>query len=160
MIAAVPSRASSLDALCGAASLDALPDGARVGTASVRRTAQLRALRADLDVVPLRGNIDTRLSHLRGGEYDAIVLALAGLERLSRADEATGLLTELVPCAGQGALLLAARAGDARDARRRAGDRRRRLSRLPAGRARAGPRARTPTARRRSGRGPSWTPAR
>lgn len=112
VIAAVPLRAPAVDALCGAPSLDALADGARVGTSSLRRTAQLRALREDLEVVELRGNVDTRLARLHAGDYDAIVLALAGLERLSRDEEATGTLAELVPCAGQGALLLAARAGD------------------------------------------------
>ena len=112
VIAAVPLRAPAVDALCGAASLDALPQGARVGTASQRRAAQLRALRDDLEVTELRGNVDTRLGRLHAGDYDAIVLALAGLERLSRDEEATGTLPEIVPCAGQGALLLAARAGD------------------------------------------------
>lgn len=111
-IAAVPLRAPAVDALCGAPSLDALATGARVGTSSLRRTAQLRALREDLELVELRGNVDTRLSRLHDGDYDAIVLALAGLERLSRDEEATGTLPELVPCAGQGALLLTARAGD------------------------------------------------
>lgn len=113
VIAAVPPRAAAVDALCGAPSLDALAPGARVGTASQRRAAQLRALRDDLQVTDLRGNVDTRLSRLHAGDHDAIVLALAGLERLDRAAEATGTLPELVPCAGQGALLLTARAGDA-----------------------------------------------
>lgn len=112
VIAAVPIRAPAVDALCGAASLDALPAGARVGTASLRREAQLRALRDDLVVTELRGNVGTRLQRLHAGDYDAIVLALAGLERLARDDEATGTLPEMVPCAGQGALLLAARADD------------------------------------------------
>ena len=112
VIAAIPLRAPAVDALCGAASLDALPAGAHVGTASLRRAAQLRALRDDLEITDLRGNVDTRLARLLAGDYDAIVLALAGLERLSRAEEATGTLPELVPCAGQGALLITARAGD------------------------------------------------
>ncbi|HMS62764.1 MAG TPA: hydroxymethylbilane synthase [Solirubrobacteraceae bacterium] len=112
VIAAVPIRAPAVDALCGAASLDALPAGARVGTASLRREAQLRALRDDLVVTELRGNVGTRLQRLHAGDYDAIVLALAGLERLARDEEATGTLPEMVPCAGQGALLLAARADD------------------------------------------------
>ena len=111
-IAAVPVRAPAVDALCGAPSLDALAPGARVGTSSLRRTAQLRALREDLELLELRGNVDTRLARLHAGDYDAIVLALAGLERLSRDEEATGALPELVPCAGQGALLLTARAAD------------------------------------------------
>jgi len=112
VIAAIPLRAPAVDALCGAASLDALSPGARVGTASLRRAAQLRALREDLEITDLRGNVDTRLARLHAGDYDAIVLALAGLERLARAQEATGTLPELVPCAGQGALLITARAGD------------------------------------------------
>ena len=78
-IAAVPPRADPRDALCGAPGLGALADGARVGTASLRRAAQLRALRPDLDVVELRGNVDSRLRKLAAGEADAIVLAAAGL---------------------------------------------------------------------------------
>jgi hydroxymethylbilane synthase len=112
-IVAAPPRASALDALCGAASLDELAVGARVGTSSLRRAAQLRALREDLDVVDLRGNVDTRLARLADGDLDAIVLALAGLERLGRAGEATATLTQMVPAAGQGVLAIAARAGDA-----------------------------------------------
>lgn len=117
-LAGVPARATPFDALVGADSLDALPKGARVGTASLRRTAALKALRPDLDVRPLRGNVDTRLRKLRDGEADAIVLALAGLERLGRADEADCVLEELVPAPGQGALLLEARLehGTAREA--------------------------------------------
>jgi hydroxymethylbilane synthase len=111
-LAAAPPRADPRDALCGAASLDALGEGARVGTSSVRRAAQLRALRDDLDVVELRGNVDTRLRRLADGDYDAIVLALAGLERLGRRDAADGTLDEFVPAAGQGVLLITARAGD------------------------------------------------
>ena len=76
-------------------------EGARVGTSSLRRAAQLRALRADLDVVELRGNVDTRLRKLADGDYDAIVLAAAGLQRLGRGD-AGAPLDELVPAAGPG----------------------------------------------------------
>jgi hydroxymethylbilane synthase len=108
----VPERADARDALCGAPTLDALAHGARVGTSSLRRAAELRALRPDLDVVALRGNVDTRLRKLADGACDAIVLALAGLVRLGRAAEAGAVLDELVPAAGQGALLLEARAGD------------------------------------------------
>jgi hydroxymethylbilane synthase len=111
-LVAAPPRADPRDALCGAPSLAALPDGARVGTSSVRRAAQLRALRADLDVAELRGNVDTRLRRLAEGDYAAIVLALAGLQRLGRADSADGTLDEFVPAAGQGVLLITARAGD------------------------------------------------
>jgi hydroxymethylbilane synthase len=112
VIAAVPPRADPYDALCGAPALDDLPEGARVGTSSLRRAAQLRALRDDLEVLELRGNVDTRLGRLHAGDYDAIVLARAGLERLGRGAEATGVLTELVPAAGQGALAVTVRADD------------------------------------------------
>jgi len=111
-LVAAPRRADARDALCGASALGRLPAGARVGTSSLRRAAQLRALREDLEVVELRGNVDTRLRRLADGDYDAIVLALAGLQRLGRADAATGILDELVPAAGQGVLALTARAGD------------------------------------------------
>ncbi len=108
---AVPERADARDALCGAPSLQALATGARVGTSSLRRTAQLRALRPDLQIVALRGNVDTRLRKLAAGEADALVLAYAGLQRLGREDEAGALLDALVPAAGQGALALEARTG-------------------------------------------------
>ena len=113
VIAAVPPRASPYDALCGASGLDALDEGARVGTSSLRRAAALHALRPDLDVVELRGNVDTRLRKLAAGECDAAVLALAGLERLGRADAAGAVLEAVVPASGQGALLLEAHAGAA-----------------------------------------------
>ena len=103
-----PPRGDPRDALCGAPSLAALPKGARVGTASVRREAQLRALRPDLEILELRGNVDTRLQRLADGDYDAIVLAQAGLERLGRGAEGAPL-DELVPAAGQGILALQAR---------------------------------------------------
>ena len=108
---AVPERADARDALCGAPSLQALATGARVGTSSLRRTAQLRALRPDLQIVALRGNVDTRLRKLAAGEADALVLAYAGLQRLGREDAAGALLDALVPAAGQGALALEARTG-------------------------------------------------
>jgi hydroxymethylbilane synthase len=107
-LVAIPERADPRDAICGAPSLDALDPGARVGTSSLRRAAQLRAARSDLNVVDVRGNVDTRLRKLAEGEYDALVLALAGLERLDRS--ADGILDELVPAAGQGALAIEARA--------------------------------------------------
>jgi hydroxymethylbilane synthase len=110
-IAAVPERADPRDALCGASSLAALAAGARVGTSSLRRTAQLRALRPDIEVVALRGNVDTRLRRLADGDYDAIVLALAGMERLERGNEGVAL-EELVPAAGQGCLAVTTRAGE------------------------------------------------
>jgi hydroxymethylbilane synthase len=112
VIAAVPERADPYDALCGARSLNDLPDGARVGTSSLRRAAQLRALRDDLDIRELRGNVDTRLGRLHAGDYDAIVLARAGLDRLGRGAEATGVLREMIPAAGQGTLAVTVREGD------------------------------------------------
>jgi hydroxymethylbilane synthase len=111
VIAAVPQRADPRDALCGAATLAALGDGARVGTSSLRRAAQLRALRADVAVIELRGNVDTRLRKLADGDYDAIVLAAAGLQRLGRGDAGTPL-DDLVPAAGQGCLAVTTRAGE------------------------------------------------
>ncbi len=112
---ACPSAPTAQDALCGAASLDALAEGAVVGTASVRRRAELLALRPDLEVRELRGNVDTRLRRLGEGGFDAIVLAAAGLERLGRSAEGAPL-PELVPAPGQGCLALEARAGDERAA--------------------------------------------
>jgi hydroxymethylbilane synthase len=111
VIAAVPPRADPRDALCGAATLAALAPGARVGTSSLRRAAQLRALREDLAVVALRGNVDTRLRKLEDGDYDAIVLAAAGLERLRRRAAGTPL-DELIPASGQGCLAVTTRAGE------------------------------------------------
>jgi hydroxymethylbilane synthase len=110
-LVAFTERADPRDALCGGASLASLASGARVGTSSLRRAAQLRALRPDLEVLPLRGNVDTRLRKLGDNEVDALVIALAGLERLGRRDAAGGVLDELVPAAGQGALALQARTG-------------------------------------------------
>lgn len=115
-----PARADAEDVLCGVASLDALPSGARVGTSSVRREAQLRAAREDLEVVSLRGNVDTRLSKLadRDQRLDAIVLARAGLQRLGRQGEAGGVLDpeRFIPAPGQGTLALEGRADDTRAA--------------------------------------------
>ena len=96
--------------------LDKLPPGALIGTASVRREAQLRRLRPDIEVRLLRGNVDTRLRKLAEGEYDATLLALAGLKRLHREGEATEILdvARFIPAVGQGAIALALRADDAR----------------------------------------------
>jgi hydroxymethylbilane synthase len=110
-VLAIPPRADPRDVICGAASLAALAPGARVGTSSLRRAAQLWAAREDLEVVAVRGNVDTRLRKLAAGEADALVLAAAGLARLGRAGEAGGALAELVPAAGQGALLVEGRPG-------------------------------------------------
>ncbi len=109
-LVAIPERADPRDAICGADSLASLAPGARVGTSSLRRAAQLRAARDDLEVVTVHGNVDTRLRKLTDGEFDALVLALAGLQRLGRAGEAGGVLDELVPAAAQGALALESRA--------------------------------------------------
>lgn len=112
-IAGVPVRADPRDALCGASALDELPQGATVGTASLRRQAQLLALRPDLRIRELRGNVDTRLGKLASDGLDAIVLAVAGLQRLDRAAEGSPLPEQaLTPAAGQGCLALEARAGD------------------------------------------------
>ena len=111
-IAAVPERVDPRDRLCGAASIDALAHGARVGTASLRRRSQLLALRPDLDVAELRGNVDTRLRKLRRGAYDAIVLAAAGLVRLG-IDAGTPIAPELMtPAPGQGCLAIEVRGDD------------------------------------------------
>jgi hydroxymethylbilane synthase len=105
-------RADARDALCGASSLAALAPGARVGTSSLRRAAQLSALRDDIEIVELHGNIDTRLRRLDDGDFDAIVLACAGLERLGLAPGVP--LDELIPAIGQGILAIEARSGDQR----------------------------------------------
>jgi hydroxymethylbilane synthase len=110
-LVAVPERADPRDAICGASGLRALDPGARVGTSSVRRTAQIRAERDDLELVELRGNVDTRLRKLAEGSVHALVLALAGLQRLGRESQAGGTIDEFVPAAGQGALAIEARAG-------------------------------------------------
>ena len=113
-IVGVPGRADPRDALCGADSIPALAAGARVGTSSLRRRAQLLAARDDLEVGELRGNVDTRLRRLGEGDYDAVVLALAGLERLGlRAGEPVDAAV-MTPAPGQGCLALEARTGDAR----------------------------------------------
>ena len=115
---AIPARADPGDVLVTAdgRALDALPEGARVGTSSLRRGAFLLAARPDLRIVPVRGNVDTRWRKLReSGDYDALVLAAAGLDRLGLADAPrVALPTEvLLPAPGQGALALQGRAGDA-----------------------------------------------
>ena len=112
-IVGVPERADARDALCGAESLDALPAGASVGTASVRRRSQLLAARADLDVREVRGNVDTRLRKLADGDYDALVLATAGLDRLERSEGTPVAADVMLPAPGQGCLALEGREGDA-----------------------------------------------
>ena len=112
-IVGVPSRADARDALCGAGpSLAELPAGARVGTSSLRRRAQLLAVRDDLDVDDLRGNVDTRLRRLAEGDFNAVILAAAGLMRLGRPEGEPIALAEMTPAPGQGCLALEARADD------------------------------------------------
>jgi hydroxymethylbilane synthase len=118
-IVAVPSREDPADAWIGAgASLADAPEGASVGTASLRRRAQLLATRPDLRVEELHGNVDTRLRKLAEGELDAIVLAAAGLRRLGRGEEIGFAIPaeQMVPAPGQGALALQVRADDAETA--------------------------------------------
>jgi hydroxymethylbilane synthase len=95
-------------------SIDALPQGARVGTSSLRRQAQLKTVRRDLVIHPLRGNVDTRVRKLEEGEYDAIILAAAGLTRLGKTQWVKEVLSEslMCPAAGQGALGIEIRKGD------------------------------------------------
>ena len=115
-IAAITKREDPRDVFCSQKyqSLDDLPHGARVGTSSLRRQAQLKALRNDLELHPLRGNVDTRLRKLADGEYDAIILAAAGLSRLGKNQFMRHVLPAEVMCpaAGQGALAIEIRAGD------------------------------------------------
>jgi hydroxymethylbilane synthase len=115
-IAAFSSREDPRDAFCSERfpTFDSLPPGARVGTSSPRRERQLAALRPDLRYEPIRGNVDTRLRKLRDGEFDAIVLAMAGLNRLRvRATHTVAFAAEtLVPAVGQGTLAIEVRAGD------------------------------------------------
>ncbi len=112
-IGATPKRADARDALCARSgfTLATLPEGARVGTGSPRRMAQLRALRADLEIVDIRGNIDTRLGRVVEGDLDAVVLAAAGLGRLGRLDAVTELLelSDWPTAPGQGSLALEVR---------------------------------------------------
>jgi len=110
-IVAIPPREDPRGAICGAPSLSELGPGARVGTSSLRRAAQIRAAREDLEVVEVRGNVDTRLRKLAEGQCDALVLAAAGLARLGRLDAVDGILDAFVPAAGQGALALEAPPG-------------------------------------------------
>jgi hydroxymethylbilane synthase len=110
-VAAVPEREDARDALLGRKLLD-LPPGCKVGTSSLRRAAQLRALRPDLEVEPVRGNLDTRLRKLDEGRYTAIVLAAAGLKRMGWDDRIAEILSisYMCPAVGQGALAIETRA--------------------------------------------------
>jgi len=114
-IGAVPAREDPADAWIGAGdSLEDVPEGAKVGTASLRRRAQLLAARPDLDVRELHGNVDTRLRKLAEGGFDAIVLAVAGLRRLGRDGEISFAIPadSMTPAAGQGSLVLQIRGDD------------------------------------------------
>jgi hydroxymethylbilane synthase len=120
-LAGVPAREEPRDAFVGeAATLDDVPAGASIGTSSLRRRSQLLAMRPDLDVAPLRGNVDTRLRKLADGDLAGVVLAAAGLRRLGRDGEIAFLFEpdEMTPAPGQGTLALQVRAG-ADDAARR-----------------------------------------
>jgi hydroxymethylbilane synthase len=117
VLAAFPERADPRDALvarAARATLAKLPAGARIGTGSARRTAQLHALRPDLDVLPLRGNVTTRLERLRDGSFDAVLLACAGLDRLDLGGEIHERVSPdlLLPAVGQGVLAIEARLGE------------------------------------------------
>jgi hydroxymethylbilane synthase len=117
-IAAIPERADVRDAVVSrdGSTLDGLPRSARVGTTSLRRAFQLKALRSDLDIQILRGNLDTRLRKVAEGTVDAAILACAGLDRLGFADRIAERLTteRMLPAAGQGALAIETRASDDR----------------------------------------------
>jgi len=113
-IAAMLPRADVRDRLIGAESVAALPHGARIGSSSPRRAAQLRHLRPDVSIVPFRGNVETRLRKLAEGEADATLLAAAGLERLGRPDIGHAIpLDVMLPAPAQGAVGIEARADDA-----------------------------------------------
>jgi hydroxymethylbilane synthase len=108
LLAAVPTRGDARDALVArdGLTLGELPPGSRIGTGSPRRAAQINALGLGVDVVPIRGNVDTRLAKVSAGEYDAVLLARAGLVRLGRADDITETIDpiQVLPAPGQGAL--------------------------------------------------------
>ncbi len=113
VIAAMLPRADPRDRLIGAETLDALPEGARVGTSSPRRAAQLLRARPDLVVLPIRGNLDTRLAKVEAGEFDATLLAAAGLDRIGRGKVGTPVpLGVMLPAPGQGAIGIECRADD------------------------------------------------
>jgi hydroxymethylbilane synthase len=112
-LVAAPRQADPLDVLVGEKTLDHVREGARVGTSALRRRAQLLAMRPDLNVCELRGNVDTRLAKRTAGEVDVLVLAAAGLDRLDRRREAGGTLhgAVFVPAPGQGVIAVQARTG-------------------------------------------------
>ena len=113
VIAAMLPRGDVRDRLIGVDSLDALPKGARVGTSSPRRAAQLLRARPDLTILPIRGNLDTRLSKVETGEFDATLLAAAGLDRLGRPKIGKPIAVDvMLPAPGQGAIGIECRADD------------------------------------------------
>jgi hydroxymethylbilane synthase len=114
VIAAMMERADVRDRLVGAGTVDDLPDGARIGTSSPRRAAQLRRLRPDLRVEPIRGNVETRLNKIAAGDVDASLLAAAGLDRLGIAAGSPVPIDVMLPAPGQAAIGVECRAGDAR----------------------------------------------
>jgi hydroxymethylbilane synthase len=113
-LVAVTERLDPRDVLVASAPINGLKPGARIGTSSVRRSAQIKHIRPDLQPVGIRGNVDTRLRKVASGEVDGIIIAAAAMLRLGRADEITEYLALdcFVPAAGQGALALEARYGD------------------------------------------------
>lgn len=112
-VAAMLPRADVRDRLIGAESIDALPQGARIGTSSPRRAAQLRRLRPDLTILSLRGNVDTRRAKVAMGEVDATLLAAAGLDRLGYGDVGVAIdVDQLLPAPSQGAVGIEVRADD------------------------------------------------
>jgi len=115
-LAAITEREDARDAFCSRhfMKIEDLPHGARVGTSSLRRQAQLKAIRSDLDIHPLRGNVDTRLRKLAEGQYDAVILAVAGIKRLGKTELMRQILPAeiMCPAAGQGALAIEIRQGD------------------------------------------------
>ena len=113
-IAAITKRAQPFDAFVSNnfQTFDALPKNSVVGTSSLRRAAQILSMRPDLQIKNLRGNVETRLKKLDAGDFDAIILAAAGLERLGYSARIRELLTEIIPAAGQGALAIETRADD------------------------------------------------
>lgn len=117
VLAAVPSREDPRDVVVArdGLTLAELPEGARVGTGSLRRAAQLRALGMGLEIVGVRGNVDTRIGKVTSGEIDAVLLARAGLARIGRLDEVTEVLDplQMLPAPGQGALAVECRSDDA-----------------------------------------------
>jgi hydroxymethylbilane synthase len=118
-IAAIPPRESPADALVCAGranSIDGLPSGAKIGTSSLRRIAQIRQIRKDLNCVPLRGNVETRLTKVETGQLDAAVIACAGINRLGLSEKISAILppAEFIPAPAQGALAVQAKTEDAK----------------------------------------------